>query len=63
LLIDFCEENLQLSIRNHMNSNRGKFQFHMKPNAKLEQRRINNSTTREKEEPSKKSKYSKPPRL
>jgi len=33
------------------------------PNAKLEQRRINNSTNREKEEPSKKSKYSKPPRL
>jgi hypothetical protein len=46
-----------------MNSNKGKSQFHVKPNPKLDQRRINNSTTREKEEPSKKSKYSKPPRL
>jgi hypothetical protein len=32
LLMDFCEENPQLSIRNHMNSNEGTSQFHVKPN-------------------------------
>jgi hypothetical protein len=33
--MDFCEENPQLSIRNHMNSNKGKSQFHVKPNVKI----------------------------
>ncbi len=28
--MDFCEENPQLSIRNHMNSNKGKSQFHVR---------------------------------
>ncbi len=35
--MDFCEENLQLSIRNHMKSNKEKSQFHVKPNAALNQ--------------------------
>jgi len=33
--MDFCEENPQLLIRNHMNSNKGKFQFHVKSNVEL----------------------------
>ncbi len=30
--MDICEENPQISIRKHMNSNKGKSQFHVKPN-------------------------------
>jgi hypothetical protein len=35
ILVDFCEEDPQLSIRNHMNSNKEKSQFHVMPNAVL----------------------------
>jgi len=31
-MMDFCEENPQQSILNHMNSNKRKSQFHVKPN-------------------------------
>ncbi len=33
--MEFWEENPQLSIRNHMNSNKEKSQFHVKPNEEL----------------------------